>query len=59
MYKLSLGLNLRKNSRNLECWMIIGLLLVKYWGKTACQPPAAQNPGNAPDLMYLIHQNQV
>ena len=30
-------------------WVIIGPLWVKYGGKTACQPPAALNPGNAPE----------
>ena len=25
-------------------------LWVKYGAKTACQPPAAKNPGNAPDF---------
>ena len=52
MYTLCMGTNLRKNSRNLESWVINGPLWVKYGGKTACQPPAAQNPGHAPaDLM--------
>ena len=39
--------NLRKN-RNLECWVIFGHLWVKNGGEKAYQPPAAQNPGNAP-----------
>ena len=42
---------LEKNSRNLESWVIIGPLWVKYGGKIACQPPAAQNPGHAPGLV--------
>ena len=46
-----MGTNLRKNSRNLESWVINGPLWVKYGGKTACQPPAAQNPGHAPDIV--------
>ena len=37
-----------KNGSNLKNWLIIGPLWVKYGAKTACQPPAAQNPGNAP-----------
>ena len=45
-----MGTNLRKKSRNLESWVIIGPLWVKYGGKTACQPPAAQNSGHAPVL---------
>ena len=47
-----MGTNLRKNSRNLESWVIIGPLWVKYGGKTACQPPSAQNPGHAPEDEY-------
>ena len=52
MYTLCVWINLRKNSRNLESWVIIGPLWVKYWGKIACQPPAAQNPGHAPESYY-------
>ena len=38
-----------KNCSNLINWVIIGPLWVKYGPKTACQPPAAQTPGHAPD----------
>ena len=48
MYTLCKGSNLRKNSRNLESWVIIGPLWVKYGGKTAYQSLTAQNPRNAP-----------
>ena len=37
--------------------MIIGPLGVKYGDKIHCQPPAAQNPGNAPEYcvkMFII-----
>ena len=49
MYTLCVETNLRKNGRNLGSLVIIGPLWVKYGGKTACQPPAAQNPGHAPE----------
>ena len=45
--------NLRKN-RNLECWVIFGHLWVKNGGEKAYQPPAAQNPGNAPTTAQEI-----
>ena len=48
----------------MESWVIIGPLWVKYGGKTAYQPPAAQNPGNAPvpsiariEIYIVINQN--
>ena len=45
---------LENNSRNLESLVIIGPLWVKYGGKSAYQPPAAQNPGNAPECCVLF-----
>ena len=44
-----MGTNFRKKSRNLESWVIIGPLWVKY------QPPATQNPGNAPTHIYSLY----
>ena len=43
-----------KNCSNLINWVIIGPLWVKYGAKTAYQPPAVQNPGNAHGLYLYI-----
>ena len=43
-----------KKCVNLKNCVIIGPLWVKYEGKTAYQPPAAQNPGHAPDYRFFV-----
>ena len=42
---------LETNSVKLGNGVIIGPLWVKYGDKIACQPPSAQNPGHAPDIL--------
>ena len=49
----------QKKRRNLDCWVIMGPLWVKYGGKKSYQPLAAQNPSNAPGFIIHFYNYQI